>query len=92
MSQRYSGKSRKDSSTMKKAKVSVKEKRKIKRENKKKRQVSKMEEEDKKAERDLEILKEYHKKDTKSVKKIFITLFLLGASVYIVKLLMEFFS
>ena len=51
-----------------------------------------MEEEDKKAERDLEILKEYHKKDTKSVKKIFITLFLLGASVYIVKLLMEFFS
>ena len=36
MSQRYSGKSRKDSSTMKKAKLSVKEKRKIKRENKKK--------------------------------------------------------
>ena len=92
MSQRYSGKSRKDSSTMKKAKVSVKEKRKIKRENKKKRQVSKMEEEDKKAERDLEILKEYHKKDTKSVKKIFITLFLLGALVYIVKFLMGYFS
>ena len=92
MSQRYSGKSRKDSSTMKKAKVSVKEKRKIKRENKKKRQVSKMEEEDKKAERDLEILKEYHKKDTKSVKKIFITLFLIFALVYIVKLLMGFFS
>ena len=34
-----------------------------------------MEEEDKKAERDLEILKKYHKKETKSVKKIFITLF-----------------
>ena len=31
MSQRYSGKSRKDSSTMKKAKLSIKEKRKIKR-------------------------------------------------------------
>ena len=92
MSKRYSGKSFKDSSVMKKAKLSIKEKRKIKRENKKERQVSKMEEEDKKAERDLEILKEYHKKDTKSVKKIFITLFLLGASVYIVKLLMEFFS
>ena len=30
-----------------------------------------MEEEDKKAERDLEILKKYHKKETKSVKKIF---------------------
>ena len=28
-----------------------------------------MEEEDKKAERDLEILKKYHKKETKSVKK-----------------------
>ena len=91
MSQRYSGKSRKDSSTMKKAKVSVKEKRKIKRENKKKRQVSKMEEEDKKAERDLEIWKKYHEKDTKSIKKIFIALFLLGASVYIVKFLMGFF-
>ena len=36
MSQRYSGKSRKDSGTMKKAKLSIKEKRKIKRENKKK--------------------------------------------------------
>ena len=30
MSQRYSGKSRKDSSTMKKAKLSIREKRKIK--------------------------------------------------------------
>ena len=78
MSQRYSGKSRKDSSTMKKAKLSIKEKRKIKRENKK-------------PERDLEILKKYHKKETKSVKKIFITLFLIFALVYIVKLLMGFF-
>ena len=34
MSQRYSGKSRKDSSTMKKAKLSIREKRKIKREKK----------------------------------------------------------
>lgn len=36
MSKRYSGKSRKDSSTMKKSKLSPKEKRKLKRENKKK--------------------------------------------------------
>ena len=91
MSQRYSGKSRKDSSTMKKSKLSLLEKRKIKREKKKKRQIYKMEEEDKKAERDLEILKNYHKKETKSVKKIFITLFLLGALIYIVKFLMGFF-
>ena len=41
-----------------------------------------------KAERDLEILKKYHKKETKSVKKIFITLFLIFVLVYIVKLLM----
>ena len=51
-----------------------------------------MEEEDKKAERDLEILKKYHEKDTKSVKKIFIALFFLGALFYIVKLLMGYFS
>ena len=88
MSQRYSGKSRKDSSTMKKAKLSFREKRKLKRENKKKRQIYKMEEEYKKSERDLETLKKYHKKETKSVKKIFITLFLIFALVYIVKLLM----
>ena len=50
------------------------------------------EEQDKKAERDLEILKKYHKKETKSVKKIFIALFLIFALVYIVKLLMEFFK
>ena len=35
MSKRYSGKSLKDSSTMKKAKLSIREKRKIKREKKK---------------------------------------------------------
>ena len=96
MSQRYSGKSRKDSSTMKKPKLSLLEKRKIKREKKKKRQIYKMidehgEEQDERTKRDLEILKKYHKKEIKSVKKIFITLFLIFASVYIVKLLMGFF-
>ena len=50
------------------------------------------EEEDEKTKRDLEILKKYHKKETKSVKKIFITLFLIFALVYIVKLLMGFFN
>ena len=50
------------------------------------------EEEDEKTKRDLEILKEYHKKDTKNVKYIFITIFLVFALVYIVKLLMEFFK
>ena len=64
---------------------------KIKREKKKKRQIYKMEEEYKKAERDLEILKNYQKKEAKSIKKIFITLFLLGALIYIVKFLMGFF-
>ena len=49
------------------------------------------EEEDEKTKRDLEILKKYHKKETKSVKKIFIALFLLGVLIYIVKLLMGFF-
>jgi len=44
-----------------------------------------MEEEDKKAERNLEILKEYHKKETKNVKYIFLVIFLLGVLVYIVK-------
>ena len=92
MSQRYSGKSRKDSSTMKKSKLSLLEKRKIKREKKKKRQIYKMEEEDKKAERDLEILKNYQKKEGKSIKKIFITLFLLAALFYIVNFLWGFFK
>ena len=96
MKTRYSGKSFKDSSTMKKAKLSIREKRKLKREKKKKRQIYKMldehgEEEDEKTKRDLEILKKYHKKEIKSVKKIFITLFLIFALVYIVKLLMGFF-
>ena len=50
------------------------------------------EEEDEKTKRDLEIWKKYHEKDTKSVKKIFITLFLIFALVYIVKLLMGYFS
>jgi len=50
----------------------------------------KFEEEDKKAERDLEILKKYQKKEAKDIKKIFIALFLLGALIYIVKLLMGF--
>ena len=49
-----------------------------------------MEEEDKKVERDLEILKKYHKKETKSVKKIFIIIFLLVTLIYIVKFLMGF--
>ena len=50
------------------------------------------EKEDKKAKLNLEMLKNYQKKETKSVKKIFITLFLLGALVYIVKFLMGYFS
>ena len=90
MKTRYSGKSFKDSSTMRKAKLSFKEKRKIKREKKKKWKIYKMEEEDKKAECDLEILKKYHKKETKSVKKIFITIFLLATLIYVVKFLMGF--
>jgi len=49
------------------------------------------EEEDEKVKRDLEILKKYHKQETKSVKKIFMTLFLIFALVYIVKLFMGFF-
>ena len=50
------------------------------------------EEEDEKTKRNLEILKKYHKKETKSVKYIFLTIFLLGALVYIVKFLIGFFS
>ena len=49
-----------------------------------------MEEEDKKAERNLEILKEYHKKETKNVKYIFLAILLLVALIYIVKFLMGF--
>ena len=50
------------------------------------------EEQDEKTKRNLEILKKYHKKETKNVKYIFITIFLVFALVYIVKLLMEFFK
>ena len=50
-----------------------------------------MEEEDKKADRDIEILKNYQKKEAKSIKKIFITLFLLVALIYVVIFLMGFF-
>ena len=49
-------------------------------------------EEDEKTKRDLGVWKKYHEKDTKSVKKIFIALFLIFALVYIVKLLMGFFN
>ena len=51
-----------------------------------------MEEEDKKAELNSEIWKKHQKKEAKDLKKIFITLFLIFALVYIVKLLMEFFK
>ena len=50
-----------------------------------------MEEEDKKAELNSEIWKKYEKKEAKSKKKIFITLFLLGVLGYIVNFLMGFF-
>ena len=52
-----------------------------------KRKKEKMEEEDKKAELNSEILKNYQKKEAKNIKKIFITLFLLGALGYIVNFL-----
>ena len=44
-----------------------------------------MEEEDKKTERDLEILKNYQKKEAKSIKKIFIFIFLVVVLTYIMK-------
>ena len=43
------------------------------------------EEKDEKTKRNLGILKEYHKKETKSVKKIFIFIFLVVVLLYIVK-------
>ena len=49
-----------------------------------------MAEEDKKAERDSEIWKKHQKKEVKDLKKIFITLFLLAALIYIVNFLMGF--
>ena len=51
-------------------------------------EMEKMEEEDKKAELNAEILENYQKKESKSIKKIFITLFLLGVLGYVVNLLM----
>jgi hypothetical protein len=50
--------------------------------------MEKMEEEYKKAKLNSEILENYQKKESKSIKKIFITLFLLGALGYVVNLLM----
>ena len=47
-----------------------------------------MEEEDKKTKLDSEILKNYQEKESKNIKKIFITLFLLGVLGYIVNFLM----
>ena len=49
-----------------------------------------MEEEDKKAELDSEIWKKYQKKEAKNIKKIFITIFLLAALIYVVKFLTGF--
>ena len=51
-----------------------------------------MEEENKKAERDSEIWKKYQKKEAKDLKKIWITIFLLAALIYIVNFLMGFFK
>ena len=50
-----------------------------------------MEEEDKKVELDSEIFKNYQKKEAKNIKKIFITIFLLAALIYVVKFLTGFF-
>jgi len=49
-----------------------------------------MEEKDKKVELDSNIWKKYEKKEAKNLKKIFITIFLLVALVYVVKFLTEF--
>ena len=49
------------------------------------------EEQDERTKRDLEIWKKYEKKEAKNIKKIFITIFLLVALVYVVKFLMGFF-
>jgi hypothetical protein len=50
--------------------------------------MEKMEEEDKKTELNSEIIENYQKKESKSIKKIFIILFLLGALGYLVNFLM----
>ena len=51
----------------------------------------KKEEEDKKIELDSDIWKKYEKKEAKNLKKIFITIFLLAALIYVVKFLIGFF-
>ena len=48
-------------------------------------------EEDKKAELESEVWKKYEKKEVKNLKKIFITIFLLAALIYVVKFLTGFF-
>ena len=48
-------------------------------------------EEDKKTEPDSDIWKKYEKKEAKNLKKIFITIFLLAALIYVVKFLTKFF-
>jgi len=50
-----------------------------------------MKEKDKKVELNSEIWKRYEKKEAKNLKKIFITIFLLAALVYVVKFLTKFF-
>ena len=83
MKTRYSGKSFKDSSTMKKSKLSIREKR-----NDRFTKWKKI----KKAELDSEIWKKHQKKEAKDLKKIWITIFLLTALIYGVKFLMGFFK
>ena len=48
-------------------------------------------EEDKKVKLDSDIWRKYEKKEAKNLEKIFITIFLLVALVYVVKFLMGFF-
>ena len=56
-----------------------------------KRKKGKMEEEDKKVELNSKIWKKYEKNEAKNLKKIFITIFLLAALIYVVKFLTKFF-
>ena len=49
------------------------------------------EEEDEKTKHDSEIWKKYEKKEAKNLKKIFITIFLLAALIYVVKFLTGYF-
>ena len=51
-----------------------------------------MEEEDKKDELNSEILKNYQEKESKNIKYIFLTIFLLAALIYGVKFLIGFFK